>query len=1122
MTGRRSVFRAPAFWIAFVVLSAIGAGVAVRVFPEAMPFVTLDLDMDREAAIARARELAVERGWEPGAGAEVAASFRTDSTTQAYVESEVGGNSAFQRMLHEGLYSPYTWRVRLFREHEAAETTVAFTPAGEPYGFSETLREDAPGADLDAEAARAIAEREAARWGVDLGPFDPLEASQEERPGGRVDHTFVYERREPRVGEGSYRLRLEVAGDRFTGFDHFVRVPEAFERRYDEMRSKNDLVAGVANGGVFLLYGAGVLFGLVQLSRRREVLWRPALVCAGVIGALMLAAQLSQWPLLWMDYDTALSSSGFALQQVVFALVQSLFLALAAGIVFAGGEALSRRAFPGHPQLFRAWSLDAARSRTVLGGTLAAYLILGLMFAYVSLLYTYARQTLGWWMPSSALTDPDVVAGYLPWLFPIAVSLQAGFVEEVMFRAVPLAGARLLGERFGGTRYWMGATLLLQAVLFGAVHANYPAQPAYARIVEISIPFVFIGLLYIAFGLLPAIVMHFAFDVVFFSMPLFASAGPGAWLDRALVVGLGLLPLWVVVGARLRGGAWIELPDALRNHAWRPPEAPTQEEPAAPAVGSSAGVTVGAERALLAAGVLGLIAWTSTTSFTSDVPPVVVSREAARAAAREALGGRGIDPGSQSRVLTATGGDPFGADPFVWEEAGADTYRQVVGRFLEAPHWRVRYARFEGDVAERAEELTVHVSGDGEPYRVERRLPEDRPGPRLEIEAARRLALDSIAEDVGLDTGRLEEVSAEPAERPARRDWTFTFRDPSLSFGEAGEARVLVEIAGDDVLDVMPHVFVPEDWRREAQERAAMSSLATIVCSMLFFGSLLVAMVVALIRWSRGAVAKATFVRVFAGLFVLLLLRAANDWPLTAFGFDTSRPFAAQTVLALGAGLVGAVFLSAIVALTCGMLHAAQAAPATTSGARRAVRGVALGLALVAAAALGAALSASRPVWGDLAPAGSASSTFAVLAAALRSLALRGAFLLLAVTAASRLTGDFTRRRPLGLGLLLLAGVITVGGAGVRDVPAWLGSGIATGLVLCLAYVFAVRQQPSLLPFAVATLLGLSVLREGILGAYPGAPLAAGVALVALAAAAWWWSGRLESDARGDAPTSSP
>ncbi|NIP59441.1 MAG: hypothetical protein GWM92_14035, partial [Gemmatimonadetes bacterium] len=64
----------------------------------------------------------------------------------------------------------------------------------------------------------------------------------------------------------------------------------------------------------------------------------------------------------------------------------------------------------------------------------------------------------------------------------------------LLFRAVPLAGAALLGERFGRRRLWIGSALVLQAVIFAAAHANYPQQPAYARLVELLIPSLVFGL----------------------------------------------------------------------------------------------------------------------------------------------------------------------------------------------------------------------------------------------------------------------------------------------------------------------------------------------------------------------------------------------------------------------------------------------------------------------------------------------------------------------------------------------------------------------------------------------------------------------------------------------------
>ena len=59
------------------------------------------------------------------------------------------------------------------------------------------------------------------------------------------------------------------------------------------------------------------------------------------------------------------------------------------------------------------------------------------------------------------------------------------------------------------------AALILQALVFGAGHANYPTQPSYARVVELFLPAVFWGVLYLAYGLIPVIVLHVTFDAVY-------------------------------------------------------------------------------------------------------------------------------------------------------------------------------------------------------------------------------------------------------------------------------------------------------------------------------------------------------------------------------------------------------------------------------------------------------------------------------------------------------------------------------------------------------------------------------------------------------------------------------
>src|SRR6187200_1519272 len=105
--------RRPSFWIAFVVLSLACLAVAARLFPQAMPLVNLEITMTRAAAIAKARELAVQHGLVLSEGRE-ATVFNQDSLAQSYVELEGGGKEAFARLVGGKEYAPYWWEVRLF------------------------------------------------------------------------------------------------------------------------------------------------------------------------------------------------------------------------------------------------------------------------------------------------------------------------------------------------------------------------------------------------------------------------------------------------------------------------------------------------------------------------------------------------------------------------------------------------------------------------------------------------------------------------------------------------------------------------------------------------------------------------------------------------------------------------------------------------------------------------------------------------------------------------------------------------------------------------------------------------------------------------------------------------
>ena len=132
--------RRPAFWIFYTLLSLAALVFALKLFPQAIPLVNLDIKLSRAEALAKAAALAEKFALAPE-GARAAARFISDEATQNYVELEGGGKPAFGALVRGNLYSPYAWDVRLFKAGEVAEATLRFTPDGAPYGFVRRVAE---------------------------------------------------------------------------------------------------------------------------------------------------------------------------------------------------------------------------------------------------------------------------------------------------------------------------------------------------------------------------------------------------------------------------------------------------------------------------------------------------------------------------------------------------------------------------------------------------------------------------------------------------------------------------------------------------------------------------------------------------------------------------------------------------------------------------------------------------------------------------------------------------------------------------------------------------------------------------------------------------------------------
>ena len=659
---------------------------------------------------------------------------------------------------------------------------------------------------------------------------------------------------------------------------------------------------------------------------------------------------------------------------------------------------------------------------------------------------------------------------------------------------------------------------VVQAIVFGAGHAPYPNQPAFARPVELIIPSIGFGLLYVYFGLLPGIILHFTFDVVWFALPIFMASAPGIWFEQLMIVALTLVPLWIVLYRRLREGGWTDLPDTERNAAWTPPPPREHVEPVPSA--RRADIGPGLRRAWLGLGAAGLVfctfgvirAWSPGPFGTLTLPRADASSLARRAVDQHVAD---LPPGDRHlsaqnwRVLPAPDAGDASGHEFVVETSGEGRWRSLLGTYLPKPRWRVRLASFEGDIADRAEEWLVMVTASGEARNVRHTLPEGRAGASLDEAAARRLAAAAIQRRFGLDTarGQVKEISATPARLPARTDWTFTFRDETIAPLASGEPRIEVTLAGDEITAVGRYVYIPEDWQRRQRAAATRNRMLSLMGTLTFAALLVGSAVVGIVAWSRGSYAPAMFVAGSLMMIVASVARAANAWPVALASFTTAAPLTLQATGAVALGLVGLALQGTMVGLALGAMPQRLARTSRIAERDALHLGVAAGLFAAAVVAGGVALGS--PEWARVPDVDGAGAVFPMLQAAIGGvpgLLVATVVLLSALLLVDRVTLSWTRRTLAGSALLVVLGIVISGAPAGVQALGWIFGGVLTAAGLLFACITLFRHDYSMIPVAVATMSAVGAIARGAGRPYPGAlPGSIVGAAILLLVGRWWF-----------------
>ncbi len=905
--------RALALW---VLAGIVGVWFANHFYFRAFPEASVDFKVSRDEALKRAQSFMTGMG-ENVAGYRSSIVFDVDDNGKTYLERELGLQRANQLMSSQ--LNIWYWDVRFFKPQQEEEFGVRISPSGNVVGYGRRIAEALAGASL----ARAEAQTKAQNYlsgklGLDLNAWNflPEEANSDKRPN-RLDWSFTWEKKDFRAADAPYRLHVDLQGADIGGSNEFLKVPEAWKRDFQKLRSGNDTLAGAFTIPYIVILVIAVRIGIV-LTKQGRTTWTGALIVAGLAATLLFLQNLNGWPLWNASYDTTDAYSVFIAQKIGLALLISIVTAITI-LVLPAAEPMYRDSQPKQLQLAKVFTLRGLRSKEFFAAAVVGLSFAAAHIGYVVGFYVVASH-FGAWAPQE-LNYEESVNTLFPWVSGAAIGLLASTNEEFTFRlfAIPFF-KRLTKSK------WIA--VIVPAFLWGFLHSNYPQEPAYIRGIEIGLIGIIAGMVMLRWGIMATLIWHYTVDASLVGLFLVRSNSLYFKVSGIVVAAAAVAPLaFSGISYLIRGR--FEPADDLLNEAAPVPEAIVQ--PADATTGATqrrrydalAPATLGVLAICFLAG--GLLIWQEKPAAIGDYLKLSVNARAARLRADEVLRQRGVNPAGfihNTEFVNVT--DPQ-VNEFLRERGGVKFVNEIYAGPVPGALWRVRYFR---DL--QPEEYGVILKPNGSLHSVHHKIAEAAPGASLNKEEAIALAEKFLHDEKKIDLSGWSLVESKSDKRPKRTDHELTWQQKDELLGsqlytapppaEHAYARMELLVMGDEVTNYRTYVKIPDEWSREQDQMTISRMALTVMIPVLFIAGLAItALIIYLKNFRSEASSTIPWRRLskwaFWGIAAYVLLFAlGNRIPVFLAAYDTAKPFKLMlATLSIGAIIGGPFYFGLIV-----------------------------------------------------------------------------------------------------------------------------------------------------------------------------------------------------------------
>ena len=490
--------------------------------------------------------------------------FVGSSHADRYLQKALG----FQRSLkfiqeHDLEY--FFWKVRFYKENEQEEYRLTVSAAtGEITNFKHTILDSDP----RPERTEPEAQKQATQFLIKNFAFNPdqylLHSNLSKKFDNRVDYTFVWEKKgvyvpwseEPGSGGGKILVGVQVSGDEILTFNkNSFEVPEKFDLHIARLKTTGRSLALIFRMVFFALLASSIFHVVV---RRNDLVMHTTknfcVALTGFIFFLNILTYFNEFESVIYHYSTTSSFGSYIWRAVTQFFMDSFIVTIGILMPCLAGESLHYEQFREKKEgAFLHYLLSSFRTRNVAGLIILGYAVAIIMIGIQSFAFEFGQRYLNVWVEYTWMAQ--LTSSFFPFLTAFTMGFIASTTEEIAFRMFSIS----FGKKFLKST---ALAVLFASVIWGYGHSTYLVFPMWFRGLEVTSMGIFLGIVYLRFGIIPVLVAHYLFDVFWGSSAyLLGRSTPYHFYSAVIIL---LLPVIYAVYAYL-----VNRPETERQMHWR-------------------------------------------------------------------------------------------------------------------------------------------------------------------------------------------------------------------------------------------------------------------------------------------------------------------------------------------------------------------------------------------------------------------------------------------------------------------------------------------------------------------------------------------------------------------------